>query len=111
MIDSVGGSILATAVKSLRYGCSAVTCGLAQSPQLDMTVYPFILRGVNLLGVDSVQCGVELREQLWKKLAGEWKPGNLEVIGDVCSLAEVDEKIDLILSGGTTGRVIIDMDR
>lgn len=111
VIDSVGGNILATAVKSLRYGCSATTCGLTQSDQLETTVYPFILRGVNLLGVDAVQCPAELRVKLWNKLSQDWKPDSLKEIAHLCSLEELDEKIDLILHGGTWGRVIIDMEK
>src|SRR6185369_5140757 len=73
-VDVVGGDTLAAAIKSTRY-CGAVTCcGLVGSTELPMNVYPFILRGVSLIGIDSAGCPADTRLQVWKKLAGEWKP-------------------------------------
>ena len=111
VVDTVGGSILATAIKSTRYGGSVTTCGLAQSAQLNMTVYPFILRAVNLLGIDSLHCPAEIRMLLWEKLAGGWKPATLETICTECSLEEIDEKIDRMLKGLGTGRTVIDLEK
>jgi len=111
VVDTVGGSICATAIKSIKYGGSAATCGLAQSAQLNMTVYPFILRAVNLLGIDSVRCPDDLRHHLWAKLAGEWKPATLETICTECSLEDIDEKIDLMLKGLLTGRTVINLEK
>jgi putative YhdH/YhfP family quinone oxidoreductase len=111
VIDTVGGSILATAVKATRYGGSVTTCGLVQSAELHTTVYPFILRGVNLLGIDSVQCPADLRDIIWGRLCGEWKPDNLAAIASECSLEQLSERIDLILEGGITGRTIVNLDR
>jgi len=111
VIDTVGGGILATAIKSTRYGGSVTTCGLVQSAQFDITVYPFILRAVNLLGIDSVHCPSETRMHLWEKLAGEWKPGVLEMICTECGLEELDEKIDLMLKGLLTGRTVIYLEK
>ena len=111
VVDSVGGSILATAIKSTRYGGSVTTCGLAQSAQLNTTVYPFILRAVNLLGIDSLHCPAEIRMLLWEKLAGVWKPATLETICTECGLEEIDEKIDLMLKGRLTGRTVINLEK
>lgn len=111
VIDTVGGSILSTAIKMTKYGGSVTTCGLVQSAELHTTVYPFILRGVNLLGVDSVKCPAELREKVWKRLSAEWKPDNLEAIYSECSLEGLGEKIELILKGGVVGRTIVNLDR
>ena len=107
VIDSVGGNILATALKSTVYGGSVASCGLTQSPILNTSVYPFILRGVKLLGSDSTHCNFKIRNILWNKLASEWKPDSLNQIALECSLEELDEKIDLILNGHITGRIVV----
>lgn len=111
VIDTVGGNILATAIKSTKYGGSIVTCGLTQSAQLNTTVFPFILRAVNLLGIDSVHCPHDLRMLLWEKLANKWKTDLMENICTECSLEKLDEKIDMILEGRITGRTIVDFER
>ena len=110
VIDCVGGSILAAAVKSTRYNGNVAACGLTQSPVLNSTVYPLILRGVNILGIDSAHCDMSMREKIWLSLSGEWKPDNLEICFTECSLHELGEKIDLILEGKTTGRMLVNLD-
>ena len=110
VIDSVGGNILATAIKSTVYGGSIAACGLTQSPILNTSVYPFILRGVKLLGSDSAHCNINIRKMLWNKLAGEWKPNTLNLIASECSLEELSGKIDLILQGNISGRVVVKLD-
>jgi len=107
VIDTVGGNILATAIKSTKYNCGVAACGLTQSPLLNTWVYPFILRGVNLLGIDSAHCEMELRLKIWNRLAKEWKPDSLNLIKQECSLEELNHKIDMILQGNITGRVIV----
>ncbi len=107
VIDSVGGNILASAIKSTKYGGGIAACGLTQSSNLNTTVYPFILRGVKLLGSDSAHCSPEIRKLLWNKLSAEWKPDNLEMIASECKLEELNEKIDLILQGKITGRIVV----
>ena len=72
VIDTVGGEILFNALKSLRYGCSLAACGLVDSPMIPASVLPFILRHVNLLGVDSVQLPLPQKTEIWNKLAGPW---------------------------------------
>ena len=64
-VDTVGGNILATLLKSLHYGGVATCCGLVQSPKLETTVFPFIIKGVSLIGIDSVQCSHSVREVVW----------------------------------------------
>jgi len=107
VMDSVGGNILATAIKSTNYGGGVAACGLTQSHILNTTVYPFILRGVKLLGSDSAHCSQSVRKILWDKLAKEWKPDSLDIIASECTLEGLSEKIDLILQGKITGRVVI----
>ena len=97
------------AIKATRYGGSVTCCGLVDSPDLNMNVFPFILRGVSLLGIDSVQCPIETRLKVWEKLGGDWKLENLETIGEECPLAKLDEKIDGILKGQVRGRTLVNL--
>jgi acrylyl-CoA reductase (NADPH) len=109
-VDSVGGNILATAIKSTKYGGLVAACGNAMSADLAVSVYPFILRGVSLLGVDSVEIPMNTRLRTWQKLAQDWKLDLSGVISE-CALAELSPKIDLILKGGIRGRVVVDLGR
>ena len=110
VVDAVGGNILATAIKSAKYGGLVAACGNAMSADLAVSVYPFILRGVSLLGVDSVEVPMNTRLRTWQKLAQDWK---LDVSGFVseCALEELSPKIDLVLKGGIRGRVVVDLNR
>jgi putative YhdH/YhfP family quinone oxidoreductase len=108
-VDTVGGNILSTVIRSLDYRCSAASCGNALSPELKMTVYPFILRGVNLLGINSAETPKDLRESTWQKLGSEWKLNDLDHIITECSLEKLNEKIDLILDGKIAGRILINL--
>ena len=109
-VDVVGGEMLAAIVKSARYGGVVTCCGLVGSSDLDLNVFPFILRGVSLLGIDSVQVPMEPREKVWERLAGDWKPENLESTVTEVILAELDGKIDEILEGKVKGRVVVRLD-
>ena len=106
-VDTVGGNILSTIIRSLDYGCSLASCGNTLSPELNLTVYPFILRGVNLLGINSAETPMDLRTKIWNKLAGKWKIPKMNKIYEECSLSELNEKIDLILQGKITGRILV----
>ncbi|MGB5824749.1 MAG: YhdH/YhfP family quinone oxidoreductase [Proteocatella sp.] len=110
VIDTVGGNILATALKSTQYGGCVTCCGNVASHELSTTVYPFILRGVSLSGVDSVQCPMDLRIQIWDKLSEAWKPDNLHENVEEINLNELDKKINQILSGKLKGRTVINLD-
>lgn len=106
-IDTVGGNILATVIKQMDYRCSVASCGNTYSNEFKATVFPFILRGVNLLGINSAETPMDLRLKIWNKLANEWKPDCLDKIYTECSLEELTDKINLILNGQITGRVIV----
>jgi len=106
-VDVAGGEILAAAIKSTRYGGAVTCCGLVASPELPLNVYPFILRGVSLIGIDSVNCPADNRQKIWEKLARERK---LEHVTDMVTevpLEGLDEKIQAILRGGICGRIIV----
>ena len=110
VIDTVGGNNLSTALKSTKYGGIVTSCGNVASPNLSTTVYPFILRGISLLGVDSVQCPMELRLKLWNLLSKEWKPDNLFLNVQEVSLENLESKIQSILEGKLVGRTIVNLD-
>lgn len=107
VVDVVGGVTLAAAIKSTRYGGAVTCCGLVGSVELPLNVYPFILRGVSLLGIDSARASRELRLQVWDKLAGPWKPAHLDEIVTEVGLEGVEEKIQAMLKGGLRGRVVV----
>jgi putative YhdH/YhfP family quinone oxidoreductase len=107
VVDTVGGEILFNAVKSLRYGCSLAACGLVDSPAIPATVLPFILRHVNLLGVDSVELPLDQKQIIWDKLAGPWQLPGLEALKTPLTLATVSDAIDRILAGDMVGRGVL----
>jgi acrylyl-CoA reductase (NADPH) len=109
VIDTVGGAILANALKATRaYGWVAA-CGNAASPELSLTVYPFILRGVSLIGVDAANCSLELRQKIWGKLSGPWQLHDLSRLTTVIGLADLSAAIDATLAGQQVGRVVVDL--
>lgn len=109
VVDVVGGDTLAAALKATHYGGVVTCCGLVGSPELNVNVFPFIIRGVSLLGVDSVECPRPLREELWTKMAGPWKPAALDEAASTCTLEGLEEKIALILKGAIMGRTVVSL--
>ncbi|KAB2440517.1 YhdH/YhfP family quinone oxidoreductase [Bacillus luti] len=109
VIDTVGGKMLETALKLVRYDGCVTTCGNVAGHELHTTVYPFILRGVSLLGIDSVQCPVDVRRDVWTLLANEWANKELLSYTEECTLEELDEKFTLILQGKLKGRTVVKM--
>ena len=107
VVDTVSGAILATAIKSTKPHGAVACCGNVASPDLTLTVYPFILRGVALLGIDSAECPMDVRSLIWKKIAGEWKLDHLDRLVSECPLEQLSGKIDLILAGKIRGRVSV----
>lgn len=108
-VDVVGGDMLAATIKSTRYGGTVTCCGLVGSADLNVNVFPFILRGVSLLGIDSVQCPRPLRLAVWEKLGGEWKPSTLESSATECTLQTVEGHIQAILAGKARGRTVVNL--
>jgi len=109
VVDVVGGDMLAAALKSTRYGGTVTCCGLVGSSDLPVNVFPFILRGVSLLGIDSVQCPMEPRLAVWKELAGPWKPQHLETTVHEVALAGLEQPINDILAGKLRGRTLVNL--
>jgi acrylyl-CoA reductase (NADPH) len=108
-VDVVGGATLAALLKGTRYGGAVACCGLVGSAELPLNVFPFILRGVSLLGVDSVQCPRTLREEVWRKLASDWKPARLAETAVEIPLLGLEEKIEAILQGAVRGRTVVNL--
>jgi acrylyl-CoA reductase (NADPH) len=107
VVDVVGGETLAAAIKSTRYGGAVTCCGLVGSVDLNLNVFPFILRGVSLLGIDSVNCPADTRLAVWERLSGIWKPQGLAETATEVTLEGLEEKIQAILQGGIRGRVVV----
>ena len=109
VVDVVGGDMLAAAIKATHYGGAVTCCGLVGSAELNLNVYPFILRGVSLHGIDSVQCPLAKRQEVWDKLAGPWKLQNLDETVTEIGLDGVEEKIMDLLQGKVTGRTLVNL--
>ena len=108
-VDVVGGATLAAVLKATRYGGVVTCCGLVGSADLPVNVFPFILRGVSLLGIDSVQCPAATRLEVWQRLAGPWKPAHLEATVKEVTLETLEPEIQAILAGQVRGRTLVNL--
>jgi len=111
VIDTVGGEILATALKSTRYGGVVTCCGNVAAAEFATSVYPFILRGVSLVGIEAAECAMAVRERVWARLAGEWRIDFIEELVTEVGLDDLDHQIGLMLAGRHRGRVLVNLDR
>jgi putative YhdH/YhfP family quinone oxidoreductase len=110
-IDTVGGATLTSLLKACGRNGNVATCGLVGSPELETTVYPFILNGVNLLGVDSAETPMELRIKIWQRLASDLRPNDLESMSTIVALEEIPGYMEDILAGETVGRIVADLSK
>ena len=108
-IDAVGGSTLATILTQLKYRASVAACGLAGGSDLPATVIPFLLRGVNLLGIDSVMCPREERIEAWQRLARDLPLDRLERMTETVPLSALPDLAPKILKGEVRGRIVVDV--
>ncbi|MBM3828417.1 MAG: oxidoreductase [Actinobacteria bacterium] len=106
-VDCVGGVTLANVLKRLRYGGSVAASGLTGGAGLTTTVMPFILRGVALLGIDSVQLPMPQRVEVWRRLADDLRPAGIDRIGQEIDLNDLDPVLTSILRGEVTGRYVV----
>jgi len=109
VVDTVGGDILTTAIRTTRYGGIVTCCGNVASPHLNISVYPFILRGVTLSGIDSASCVLSIRQKIWQKLAAEWKIDHLHDLARLIDLHHLNNEIESILKGKTKGRIVVQL--
>jgi len=108
-VDAVGSATLASVLTQLKYGASVAACGLAGGSDLPATVIPFLLRGVNLLGIDSVMCPVERRRSAWSRLARDLPLAKLDALTEVVPLEALPALGQQILKGGVRGRMVVDL--
>jgi acrylyl-CoA reductase (NADPH) len=108
VVDPIGGAGTAYAVRTARYGGAVAVSGLTAGTALETTVLPFILRGVALLGIDSVQAPMELRREVWQRLADELRPRGLDdELATEIGLDELEGALDGILAGQARGRTVV----
>ena len=110
-IDTVGGSMLAAVLRMISHRGCVACCGVAGGAELQTTVYPFILRGITLAGIDSAWCPDEARKIIWEKLSAPWKPRFLMDAVRTVTLCEVGAAAEEMLAGKTHGRTIVDVTR
>jgi acrylyl-CoA reductase (NADPH) len=108
-VDVAGGQLLRNILSSLRYGGSVACCGLVDSPAFEASVFPFILRGVNLLGVDSVNLPTEQKVRIWRKFATEWNLSSLEHMTREIGMQELPEALKDLQMGRSVGRVLLNV--
>jgi acrylyl-CoA reductase (NADPH) len=106
-IDTVGSTTLANVLSMTRYGGAIAACGLAAGMDLPATVAPFILRGVSLIGIDSVMCPMERRREAWKRLASDIDAGKLAMMTSEIDLAGVMDAGRRIVEGAVRGRIVV----
>ncbi len=106
-VDPVGGNTLAYLISTMQYGSSIAVSGLTGGVEVPTTVHPFILRSVNVLGIDSVNCPMDIRAQLWNRMAGDLKPQHLLEAHKEITLQELPEALGEILQSKTRGRIVV----
>ncbi|MFQ3543985.1 acryloyl-CoA reductase [Halobacillus rhizosphaerae] len=107
-IDPVGGEPLASILSQLKYNGAAALSGLTAGTKVPAQVYPFILRGISLIGIDSVNCPMEIRKAIWERLAADLKPEHaLDQMKSIISLKDLPHTLQKILNGNTQGRIIV----
>ncbi|MCK2147668.1 YhdH/YhfP family quinone oxidoreductase [Marinobacter alexandrii] len=110
-VDTVGGTPLAELLKQIKPGGSVSCCGLVAGPQLQTTVLPFILRGVNLLGVDSVEIPLADKQAVWGKFSGDWACPKTEQSARDIGRSELDAALKAFLGGASVGKTVLDHSR
>lgn len=106
-VDPVGGESLAAILSKIHYNGSVAVSGLTGGGNVPTTVFPFILRGINLLGIDSVNCPMPVRQQLWQRMADDFKPNVLDLISKEIRLEELPQTLPILLQGQARGRYIV----
>lgn len=106
-VDTVGGSALSYLLRTTNLAGNIALCGLVGGHNFNGTVIPFLLRGINLLGIDSVICPMPYRQEIWQRLATDLKPSNLEQMSQVISLDGVTDAVGEILQGKVKGRLLV----
>ncbi|XP_060071104.1 putative quinone oxidoreductase YhfP [Ylistrum balloti] len=106
-VDTVGGSILSDVLRTSGYRSTIACCGMVADIKLTSSVFPFILRGVKLYGIDSAMCPINLKKQIWDRLATNWKPQKLHDLKKVIGLDELEASLMLMKEGKSQGRIVL----
>lgn len=106
-VDTVGGNTLGTVLRACRHGACVAACGMVGGNELPVTVYPFILRGVSLAGIDAAWGPIPLRHDIWRRLAGPWRLDRLESLTRFVELADLPGAVQEILAGQVMGRIVV----
>jgi putative YhdH/YhfP family quinone oxidoreductase len=106
-VDTVGGRPLATILRSTQHRAVVAACGLVAGTELPLSIYPFILRGVTLAGIDSAKCPRPERLDMWQKLAGPWRVARLDDLAEEATLDDVPDRVQKILAGQIVGRTLV----
>jgi NADPH:quinone reductase-like Zn-dependent oxidoreductase len=106
-IDPVGGETLAALIRTMRYGGAIANSGLTGGADVETSVLPFIFRGVKLLGIDSVQCPMDRRREVWRRLASDLRPAHLERVVREVTLDDLAPVFPSLLAGTVVGRTIV----
>ncbi len=109
VVDAVGGNTLASILPQMKYRGAVAACGLAGGAELNSTVIPFLLRGVKLLGIDSVMCPFDQRKIAWERLATDLSMESLDALTEIVPLGDIPDLAGKILKGETQGRVVVDV--
>jgi acrylyl-CoA reductase (NADPH) len=109
-VDAVGGDLLAWLTRTTGYWGSIASTGLTGGARLQTTVMPFILRGVSLIGIDSAMCPMDVRVNVWRRLATDMKPGRLESIAHTITFDDLPRACATLLEGGARGRFVVQID-
>ena len=106
-IDVAGGETLSSILCSLKYGGIATCCGLVDNPNFETSIFPFILRANQLVGIDSAEAELSNKKMIWELFSNDWKLDNLDQLTHIVNLEELSSEIDKILSGNQNGRIVI----
>ncbi len=109
VIDTVGGAMLASLLRAVKNEGCVAACGVVGGPDVSTSVYPFILRGVTLRGIDSAWCPMQRRREVWDLLAGDWRLESLDSITETIRLAQLTDKVEQLQAGKNVGRTIVDV--
>lgn len=108
-VDTVASTTLASVLAQMKYGGAVAACGLAGGPKLETTVIPFLLRGVNLLGIDSVMQPYDNRVRAWERITRDLPLDKLDAMTEMTNLAGIGDAADAILKGQIRGRLVVDV--
>lgn len=106
-VDTVGGAVLSGILKATHYGGTVTCCGMVAATDLHTSVFPFILRGVHLAGIDSVLVPLSTRQALWQQLATVWKPDNLSELSQEITLANLAATLQILQQGQAQGLYVL----